>query len=310
LLRFIQFQPVPLLGLEIQADEIRLVQLRRSKKTILLEQAMIMRLPVSPVFDEGNIPQGKEISACLQALVQRMKIKKCEVAVSLPVQAILSKRIQLPAMLSELECEEEIAANIKDYFPSVTNDLCYDYVVLGSHDEMQNNVLLVAAYREQLNSYVSLIECVGLKVKFVEVDIYALVRAVRFAISAMNAQQTWAVLSINSSVIQFMVVHHNEIIFYQKFIYNDLEGIYVQLKDALERYYVAWPQLFVSNIFLAGQAEKSNELAFLIKKRLLIDTKYINPFVTMSFSNGIKQPVDTLEKLLVSCGLALKRLDI
>lgn len=172
-------QPRIQAGLDIQDKTIRLLQLRQTRKKIIVEQAVQIRLPAE--FSHNEVThQSQIISSHLKELMRLCHIKQLSAAVALPASFVISKHIQLPKELSGAELEAEIALNLNVYFPHVAESLCYDYVKLNSYDDLQDEVLLVAARSEQLTSYVKMIEAAGIQVHLVEVDYHVVERATSF----------------------------------------------------------------------------------------------------------------------------------
>lgn len=176
MLDYIRFWPQLLLGLDIQADEIRLIQLQRSKKKWGIKQALAQSLPAGAVID-GKIQVAEVVSDRLQELVQSSKLQECGVAIALPIHCVTTKRISVIKGLHESELEAEVISHLSHCFPSVTEGLCYDYGMFGSNDEMQNDVFLAATSFTCLNIHVTAVQNAGLKVRVVDVDQYALARA-------------------------------------------------------------------------------------------------------------------------------------
>ena len=176
LLDYIRFWPQPLLGLDIQADEIRLLQLQRSKKKRVIKQTLAQSLPAGAVID-GQIQAAELVSDRLQELVKSSKLPKCGVAIALPSHCVTTKRISVIKGLRESELEAEVISHLSHCFPIITEGLCYDYMTFGSNDEMQDDVLLVATSFTCLNTHVTAVQNAGLQVRVVDVDQYALTRA-------------------------------------------------------------------------------------------------------------------------------------
>lgn len=65
-------------------------------------------------------------------------------------------------------------------------ELSFDFVELDSVDKSQHEFLLVASRSEQLNTYISLVNASGLKIKIIDVETYALMRAGDFPFHNMR----------------------------------------------------------------------------------------------------------------------------
>ena len=172
----------PLIVLDINHEEIRILQLKRVKEELWVEQVYIGALDAGAIVD-GRIQSLQTVRAAIEKAVQATHTKGAEVAIALPMQSVITKRIKLNEELSPEECEAEINANMADYFPHATEDLVFDFVL-----ENPSDVLLIAARKSQLNEYLTVVKQAGLKIKIVDVDSYALSRGAGF----MSAEQKLA----------------------------------------------------------------------------------------------------------------------
>lgn len=174
-----RFWPQPLLGLDIQAEEIRLLQLQGTLKKKRIKEAILLDLPSGAVTD-GKIQEAETVGDCLRELVLKHKLETSKVAIALPEQGVVSQRIFVAKGLNEAELEAEMVSHLSHSIPGVTGGLCYDYMVVNSSDSMQDEVLLVATSYANLNIPLSVVQKAGLKVQVVDVDHYALDRANQF----------------------------------------------------------------------------------------------------------------------------------
>lgn len=193
MLDYIRFWPQSLLGLDIQANEVRLLQLQRSKKKQVIKQALALDLPKGAVID-GKIQEAETVSDRLQELVRSSKLQEFGVAIALPVDCVITKRISVIKGLQESELEAEVISHLSHWFPGVTEGLCYDYVMLDSNDEMQSDVLLAATSFAHLSTHVTVVQNAGLKVQVVDVDRYALARANQLVEKeSLQVEEKWLV---------------------------------------------------------------------------------------------------------------------
>lgn len=179
LLNPIRFWPQPLLGLDIQAEEIRLLQLQGALKKKSIKEALLSHLPVGAVID-GKIHETEAVTGCLQELVQKYKLQSSKVAIALPEQCVMSQRITIAKGLNEAELEAEMIHHLSHAVPNITEGLCYDYLIVDSSHAMQDEVLLIATSYANLNIPLSVVQNAGLKIQVVDVNQYALIRANQF----------------------------------------------------------------------------------------------------------------------------------
>jgi type IV pilus assembly protein PilM len=185
--------PQSLLGLDIQDEEIRLLQLQGFFKKKSIKQALALSLPLGAVT-EGNIQEAEVVSDCLKELVHDNQLQGFEVAIALPAQSVVSQSISVAKGLSESDLELEVTSHLSHLMPGITEGLCYDYVILNSQDAVQNEVLIVTTSFMHLNTYLTVVQNAGLKVRIVDVDQYALTRANQLVKkNNLNIEEKWLI---------------------------------------------------------------------------------------------------------------------
>ncbi len=189
-----RFWPQSLFGLDIQAEEIRLLQLQGTRRKKRIKHALSRNLPLGAVID-GKIQEPEIVSDCLQELVRHNKLQAFGVAIALPIQCVVSQRISVAKGLHEAELEAEVVSHLSHCMPGVAAGLCYDHVIVGSQDDMQDDVFLVATSFENLNTPLAVVQNAGLKVQVVDVDKYALDRAIKLIIEQdhFHIEEKWLV---------------------------------------------------------------------------------------------------------------------
>lgn len=195
------WQHQALVGLDIQAAEVRLLHVRHTKRGFFLEHAACLRVPEGAVY-AGNIVHAAQVSEVVRALAQQTGTTGCPVAIAVPARDVMTQYLQLPLELQDKECAAEITANLQHYFPGIEEELVGDCV------RKQQNLFLMAARHQQVTAYARVAEAGGLQPMIVDIDSYAVARAVQFAVQ----QSDFAVLIPEHA---FIVVNKNEIIFYE-----------------------------------------------------------------------------------------------
>lgn len=166
----------PLFGLDIGSSAIKLVQLREAKNGYSLERLGIKALDPEMIVD-GTVMDAGRVGDLLKELLNEQKIKLKEVAIAISGHSVIVKKIMVPAM-SEDELEESIKWEAEQYIPFDINDVNIDFHVLGAVDgpdgQPQMNVLLIAAKKDKLTEYTSLVTEAGLTPMVVDVDAFTI----------------------------------------------------------------------------------------------------------------------------------------
>jgi len=164
----------PLLGLDISSGSIKLVELTQSGKNFRLEKYAIEPLPKGVMVD-GNIDNMDSASEVVSRVVKKLGSRNKNVALAMPTAQVITKRIFLPAGLTEDEYETQVESEASQYIPFALDEVSLDFQVLGpsatSPDDVE--VLIAASRRDKVEDRIALVESVGLKPMVMDVDSYA-----------------------------------------------------------------------------------------------------------------------------------------
>lgn len=297
-MRFDYFYSSTLIGLDIQPNEIRFLELRHLASRVSVAKAAIVDLPRNAII-EGKIQKMEVVSGCLRELMAKTSTTVGTAAVALPAHCVISKKVQLPPALRGIERSAEIAENVSRYFPK--EELMYDYATLSVSEANVEEILLVAARSDQLNSYASVIESAGLKLKFIDVDVYALARAMVFNTDFSNSGQMMTFLDVGECITQLVVADYNEVVFHQQIQNTAPQEMVRQINYALQLYQTNERKVKMNNkMYLSGMMTDFTDT---LSAELPFDTHYINPLTKIHNSEGWKF---LSEKMLLCCGLALR----
>jgi Tfp pilus assembly PilM family ATPase len=158
----------------------------------------------------------------------------------------------------------------------------------------------VATRQDYLQDYLSLVNQAGLIVKVVDVDSFALLRALYLF---YPEEQIISILDINSSTAQFIVFQKQELIFNHLISMQDFTREFHQV---LQKCFLTHPQIKLNIVVLSGTIDSGKDE--LLKQEFNLQCIRANPFFKMSISPKLKiQELQTIApRMLVSCGLALR----
>jgi len=163
-----------LLGLNIGSSSVKIAELKPTKKGFQLINFGKISLPSEAIVD-GALMNASAIVDAITELANSRKIKIKDVATSISGHSVIIKKISLPTMSAE-ELEESIGWEAEQYIPFDINDVNVDVQILGGQgDESgQMDVLLVAAKKDMINDYTSVIKEAGFNPCVVDVDAFAI----------------------------------------------------------------------------------------------------------------------------------------
>ncbi|MEL6548055.1 MAG: type IV pilus assembly protein PilM, partial [Myxococcota bacterium] len=161
-------------GIDIGASAIKLCQLKKSKKGFVLEHFGMLPLPPEAVVD-GALMNSARIVEAIEELVASHRIKHKQVALSVSGHSVIIKKIPLPQM-SRDELEESIQWEAEQFIPFDIADVNIDVQIVNQESAQQGqmDVVLVAAKKDLVNEYTSVIAEAGLEPAVCDVDSFAI----------------------------------------------------------------------------------------------------------------------------------------
>jgi type IV pilus assembly protein PilM len=168
-------RPRNAVALDIGSSHVKLLELERDRNgKPRLKHFGVAPVPPEAIVD-GAFMNTSAVVATIRELVQRHRVKTREAVVGVAGNSVIIKRISLPLMTKE-ELDESITWEAEQYIPFDVNDVNIDaHILSGQADEAgQMEVLLVAARKELVNEYQSLVLEAGLKPAVVDVAAFAL----------------------------------------------------------------------------------------------------------------------------------------
>ncbi|MGA1863733.1 MAG: type IV pilus assembly protein PilM [bacterium] len=172
------FEKKDLVGLDIGASAVKVVQLKKIKKKqgkmYELINLAYRKLPPETI-KEDEFTKPEIVAETIKKTFADNKIETKNVAVSISGRSVIVKRIKLPKMLPE-ELEESIQWEAEQFIPFDINDVTLDFQIMPSDDPLNDNmdVLLVAVKKDRITDIVNIIELSELVPVVVDIDSFAL----------------------------------------------------------------------------------------------------------------------------------------
>jgi len=197
-----------IIGLDIGCSSIKLVELREDKKGYKLQNLAISPLPPEAIVD-GALMDSVTIIDTIRDVIANSKTKARDVVTSVSGHSVIVKKISLPFM-TEAELEESIQWEAERYIPFDINDVNIDFQIFGAAPENPEvmDVVLVAAKKDIINDYVSIIMEAGLNPIIIDIDSFALenMLAINYDITK---EETVAIVNVGASVANINIVKNN-----------------------------------------------------------------------------------------------------
>jgi type IV pilus assembly protein PilM len=166
------------LGVDLNDQEIKLVELGRSSRGYSVQGYVIQALPAHVVVDGVVLDLAVAGQALRQAL-SRLHTSTRYAAVAVAGPSVITQVIEMEAGLSDDEMGWKIQMEADQYIPYPLDDMALDFYVQGpcAHDPMRVEVLLAACLREQVEARAAVLALAGLMPRVVDIERFALARA-------------------------------------------------------------------------------------------------------------------------------------
>ena len=202
-------------GLDIGSSAVKAVELKPAGKGFKVAAYGAEPLPPDSIVD-GAIIDSTAVADAIRRLFETTKaFKSKEVCASLSGNAVIVKKITLPVM-TETELDESIYWEAEQYIPFDIQDVNLDYQILdpGTGPEARGSmdVLLVAAKKEKIGDYTSVIAQAGKTPVVVDVDAFALQNAYEVNYG-LEANRVVVLLNAGASAININILHGDQSVF-------------------------------------------------------------------------------------------------
>ncbi len=241
----------PILGMDISSSAVKLIELSKAGDSFKVEAYRVLPLPPNTIVDK-NIADLDALSETIAAVVKRSGSKLTDIVAAVSSSSVITKEIELPAGLTELQMEMQIEVEADQYIPYPMEEVAFDFDVLG---EAENNpdlvrVLLAACRQENVEHRRQAIEMAGLNPKVIDVESFAVERAYKLIEGQLDevSDQVVAIADIGASVFSFTVLVDGKIIYSREQQFGGKE----LTEEIQRRYGLSWQE--------AGQAKRKGGL--------------------------------------------------
>lgn len=164
------------LGIDIGSHAVKICQIQKAGKEGY-ELVALGSAAIAPgAVEDGVLQDAEDVGTAIAELCKNLKVKKKErVGLSISGYSVIVKKINI-----EMESEEELADRLNEeaeqYIPFDINEVYLDFQVLkaGEDEFDRSEVMLVAAKKEVIDSYRSMLEEQKLVPALVDIDGFAL----------------------------------------------------------------------------------------------------------------------------------------
>lgn len=239
------------IGLDIGASAVRLVELSRSGTRYRLDRFAVEKMPQN-AMSEDDIKDVSTVAATVKRAFLRSGSKIGNSAVAVGSSQVINKTITIPAGFSDSELEEQVEVEAAQFIPYPMEEVNMDFSVGDTvSDGELVEVLLVASRSENVDARVAVLEQAGLNASIMDVESFALENAFPLVGGQMTSGtqvHTVALINIGDTTTTMVVLRDGNGIYTREQMFGD-----GQLTEAIQQHYgLTFEQ--------ADQARRNNEL--------------------------------------------------
>lgn len=305
--------PVPkknqLIGLDIGSHSIKLVEIDDSKKGLILKNFGIIGLPKDAIV-EGSIKEMGVAASAIKTLIKNLNVKNKNVAISISGFSVIVKKITI-SKREESELESSIQEEAEQYIPFDISDVNLDYEILtrpeeettGEQEEEASakkasdtmmDVMLVAAKKDIIEDYESLIQLAGLNPMVMDVDAFSLQNA--YEISSGDSSGCYAIINVGAEELGINAIKDGVSMFTRDSSYGGS-----QITDAImTKFNVSFEE--AEKIKLGGTKIDDKEKGALEEIFTTMISGWVQEIKRALDFLSTTYPDETIEKILVSGG--------
>jgi type IV pilus assembly protein PilM len=204
-----------IVGLDIGSSAVKAVELKPAGKGFRVAAFGTEPVPADSIVDGAIIDAAAVADAIRRVFDSNKAFKSKDVCASLSGNAVIVKKITLPVM-TQSELDESIYWEAEQYIPFDIQDVNLDYQILdpgtGPDSRGSMDVLLVAAKKEKIGDYTSVIAQAGRTPIIVDVDAFALQNA--FEVNyGLTPGQIVVLLNAGASAININILQGDQSVF-------------------------------------------------------------------------------------------------
>ncbi|MEO0442143.1 MAG: pilus assembly protein PilM [Pseudomonadota bacterium] len=205
-----------IVGLDISSTSVKLLELSQYGSGYRVESYGVQALPMGSVV-EKNISDEEAVADAIRQVIGRSKCKLKDAAVAVAGSAVITKLIEMPAMLDEDALESQITIEADQYIPFPLDEVSIDFEVQGEAKDNpdQVEVLLAACRRENVELRAAVLEDAGLHPRVVDIEAYTIERAFPLIAEQWENQQEQvvAIVDIGATMTTLSVLSNGNTIY-------------------------------------------------------------------------------------------------
>lgn len=287
-----------LLGVEIAAGAIRLLQLERCGPQPGVRGWAVEPLPAGALAD-GRVVAHDAVASALVRAVGRSGASTREVVLSVPASAVIQHSVAIPVEMDDEEIDERLRMEAEQLIPFAIEEAALDYQV-RSVASGTLGVSFTACRQDWLDGLEAVMDLAGLRARIVDVDTHAWRRVL-----ALQPFGRCAVLLLDADSWVFLAFGEDgSLSFSERQV--PVEPALERLVEFVDLCLLREPGAMPDQLWLAGSCAGWEGLPGQLRRRLGIATQVLDPLAALNAPSRDGALASAAPMLGVACGLALR----
>ena len=207
----------PLIGIDISSTSIKLLELSKAGSGYRIESIAVEPLPANSMVDK-NVAEVEAVGESVKRAIAKSKAKSKFCAIAVAGSSVITKKITMPASLSDDEMEGQISLEAEQYIPYPLEEVNLDFQVLGESEDNSEtvDVLLAACRSENVDARIAAVELAGLTPKIVDIEAYTIETVFQTLAPHLPDEgmgQTVAIVDIGATMTSLSVLQDHRLIY-------------------------------------------------------------------------------------------------
>ncbi len=214
----------PILGVDMTADAVKVVELAQSDESYRVEAYAGEPVPADSI-DGPSILDVEAVGKAVRRAVKRAGTRSREAAAAIAGDAVVTRTIRVPGKLSDDEIQGHVAFQVEQFLPFPMEEASLDFEVAGPSEVAagMSDVLLVATRSVHVTQRQRALRAAGLEARVVEPEPYAVERACRLLTHQMiggGLRQLIALVDFGAVTTTFSALADGKLIYTRDFAFG------------------------------------------------------------------------------------------
>lgn len=199
------FRKKAYVGLDLGFKSIKAVQIEKTSSGWKVSRTHSVPTPPESIKD-GVVTDVDAVGAAIRQLLREGRLNATSAVIGAAGASVIVRTVRIPKM-AEATLRKSIKYEAGRYVPSSVEDSFIEFEIIGDAGENEMDVLIVAAPREIVESRVAACEKAGLEVEIVDIEAFAMYRALIESDAASEfGEDTVALVDVGASSTNVSVV--------------------------------------------------------------------------------------------------------